>query len=258
VVKQRILSEQKECDARPYAPYSCVGRDIENIPTYSTKRSLRWIPDYNSDCSRVIGIPIVKVSGKFGLSVVAHWTCHPLQAIASMSATVFKRLQSVLIKRHGSRFAFGVYKLTLEFAICYSLSRDDWLIDRFLGISRIRSKVPVLRSILRNFVKDLDDDQRFVHSQASRQAYWLTSRSERPRDKSRDLKLPRILPFKGRTCGCDRNFCPYVNISQGDLCTQKGVLKDFRGYSPSSLSSHSDWSGLEDLDIDRNPQWYND
>jgi len=192
-------------------------------PSMRFKTSTRWIPAYDTACRRVIPIPFVNKVGKFSPHYVCKWRCHPAQAIASLSATVFARLQRVLIKRHGTRFAFSLSNLTFECASAYSVSFNDWIIDRFLGIfSKKTGKRSAFRSLLSAFIAKLDDDQRFVQRHASLQAQWLTSRSKRPRDKSRLKRKPSNSPHgEAEGCACLKG-CSYGYLLRSMFPREQG------------------------------------
>jgi len=193
-----------------------VKEKTPRCPSMIFKVSTSWIPDYNTACRRVIPIPFVNQVGKISPHTVCEWRCHPLQAVASMSATVFKRIQRMVLKRHGPKFAFAISQLLFEVSVAYVVSLNDWIIDRVLGVLRTKRKLKIVRSLLNVFITKLDADQRFVLRQACSQAHWLTSRSKRPRDKSR-MKcndLPSFFYKEQGKCTCFEE-CFYGSIPLG-------------------------------------------
>lgn len=189
-----------------------VNESHPRCPSMRFKVSTRWIPRYDTACRRSIEIPFVNRVGKISPNAVCVWRCHPLQAVASLTATVFARIQRLLIKRHNPRYAFSLSQLIFECASAYVVSLNDWIIDRFLGITRKPGKLKIIRSLLSAFIAKLDDDQRFVHRQACSQAHWLTSRSKRPRDKSSLLHIWLDTPYgEYYNCACNK-MCIYGNV----------------------------------------------
>jgi hypothetical protein len=209
------------------------------VPATRVRLSTRWIANYTHLCKREIGIPYINNSGKIGLTTICRWFAHPLQVIATISATVFQRLQQILIRRHGTRFAFAHKDVTIRTAICYSISRNDWIIDRFLGYYKRKANNGPYIALLSKFIAQFDDDKRFVYSQAWQQAYWLTSRSERPRDKSKLEYAPGFASlFKDKPeCACARYDCPYGDLLVGDL----RIDKFCRGGKVSPADSVKSW-----------------
>jgi len=181
--------------------------------------SVRWITDYNPACRRAIGLPYINSVGKMGVSNVAVWHCHPLQAIACTASTIYQRLLKVLIHRHGTRHAFKLQQTTFEVAAMYAITNDPRIMDRFFGVHRKKNSNGPIHGILAKFIRKLDDDQRFVHRQVCLQTNWLTSRSERPRDKSEmneDEVVAFLYPEEDSDCTCKRFECPY-----GSLCNSE-------------------------------------
>jgi len=137
-----------------------------------------------------------------------------MQLIGSVMATTYSRLRSVIIKRHGIRVASSNYKIIFDVAALYASTYDDWIIDRFLGISRKKKHWKPIRKILHSLVVGLSDSQRFVYSQALNQAHWLTSRSERPGDKLSISKTETfdLLFMAEEGCSCRKDECVYSTV----------------------------------------------
>jgi len=213
-----LLSEEKKGDATPYSPFKYRLKPGTYVPGYRLRLSTRWIPDYSPSCRRIFSLPFINKVGKMSTLPVATWKVHPLQHITTLASTIFSRLQRVLIKRHGGRIAFGkIQSSTLRAAVCYAVSNDSWIIDRFLGITK-KPTNKKFSALLRKAVCKLDADERFVYSQATSYgvANWLTFRALRPCDKSRIEEPPPLIPNEEQEveCPCKRGFCPW-----GSLCT---------------------------------------
>jgi len=69
-------------------------------------------------------------------------------------------------------------------SIVYVLTKDNWVIDRFLGMSRKGKSIKSIENHTMFCVSELDENKRFVYSQAYFQANWLKFQVFRPRDKS--------------------------------------------------------------------------
>jgi hypothetical protein len=162
-----------------------------------------------------------------------------------MSSTIFKRIQRVIIKRHGTRFGFSCHDLLIEASIAYAIRRDDWILNRLLGILKKKNKKPA-KIATKRYVATLDEDQRFVLSQALQQANWLTFRAYRPRDKSRVLGK-RDLPCPGvdSECACMDVFCPW-GAQLAELPRERKI--SFGRSTIVAFSETGDGSDWEDFD----------
>jgi hypothetical protein len=204
---------QHDCpSASPFKTWTFRGK-TQKVESYKIRQSVRWIKDYNPKCRRVIGLPFINHAGKMSFNNVVRWYCHPLQAIASITATVFQRLQTLLIRRHKTKYAFGCREDTFRAALLYTITSDTWILDRFIGVMRRKERKP-LKYLFGKFVAKLDEDQQFVYSQALQQANWLTFRAERPRDKSRaEIKFNPWAPLReSKDCPCLGYSCPYGSL----------------------------------------------
>jgi hypothetical protein len=99
-----------------------------------------------------------------------------------------------------------------------------------------------MASIVRSKIARLDADLRFVYSQAIHQAYWLTFRAERPRDKSRILvDAPRVLSFERTAeCPCSEILCNYGNLLTSDFPKFTNNFDKFGSPGPLAYAS-SGW-----------------
>lgn len=187
------------------------------------KMSTRWIQDYSPKCRRTFSIPYIDKAGKDSVFPLARIDCHPMQLVGSLVATKFDRIMKVIRKRFIWKEAKALRESAFSAAIVSVVTQSAWIIDRFLGVSRVFSKKKIADHLVRESVRRLDDIQRFVYSQAYNQAYWLTSRSERPRDKSRGHRhmAPPDLTFEDPLvpCACKRFDCHYASLFIRDLCS---------------------------------------
>jgi len=212
------------------------------IPGMKIKQSTRWIDEFSSRCVREFNVPYIDKAGKDSIFTLAKWRCHPMQLVGSLVSTKFARIMSILRKRfRGKAKAFR--EIAFSAAAVSTITQSSWIIDRFLGVSRVFSKKRISHHIVQGAVRSLDDIQRFVYSQVCSQAYWLTSRSERPRDKSNDsrpieyedrlmLEDPDIL------CACNLYTCPYGHILAEVVYS--GPVKS-EGYHSATQDSEEYW-----------------
>jgi len=180
----RIYSENRPGTRRYFPLYIAeLHPRTCNHPGMRFRTSLRWF-DTNHDQLMVRSVPFISKVGKLTVYTLYYWKCYQHQLFASLIATVYQRLQSILYKRYkgkGSRY----FKVALKVAIVYALTHDDRLIDRFLGASSNGRPVAAAQSLAHIGVSNLDGKQRFVYSQAYLQGTWLRYLALRPRDKSR-------------------------------------------------------------------------
>jgi hypothetical protein len=149
------------------------------------RSSTSW---FNTETSvkKFHAIPFVSKSGKFSIYTLYYWKAYPEQVIFSLVTTVYRRLLTI----HWKRFSYAKTRdlnNLLKISIVYVLTRDNWIIDRFLGMNRKGSSKKAITNFIHYFVSQLDDDKRFVYSQAFKQANWLKFQVFRPSDKSRDI-----------------------------------------------------------------------
>lgn len=145
------------------------------------RSSLRWIDSGPSFSRKVHAIPYVSTSGKFSLNTLCFWKAHPEQVFTSVISTVYSRLLRISLKRK-IRLSRFVRNSLMKVSIVYTITKDNWVIDRFLGIQK--NSVKSANHFAHFCVFHLDEDKRFVYSQAFKQAHWLKFQVFRPSDKS--------------------------------------------------------------------------
>jgi len=146
------------------------------------RSSTRWFPQ-SSSVRRVIPVPFVSKSGKFSVNTLYLWRAYPEQVIMSVISTVYSRILAILTSRF-ERVGRSLRDACIKVATVYTINKDDYVIDRFLGISRKGIPIKSIRNFAHYCAIQLDDDKRFVYSQALRRADWLKFQVNRPGDKS--------------------------------------------------------------------------
>jgi hypothetical protein len=153
----------------------------------SLRVSLRWF--VSGDQLATNSVPYIDASGKLSIYTLYRWTSYPAQIFASMVSTSYTRMMNLLLKRHSKNFRYvkGLRNACIKVALCYIITHNDYIIDRFLGMTRRKAKAPkrVVNDFAYRCVCNLDGDKRFVYSQAYLQANWLKFLVKRPSDKSR-------------------------------------------------------------------------
>lgn len=221
--KSKFILQQNERGSVPYSPFRWRGQGVSPAGSV-TKRSVRWIDEFNPDCSGLFSFPYVDNIGRITTSTLFSWRCHPMTLIGSVAATVYRRLFRLQIRRHGFRKANSYRELTFKVAAVYSITSDHWVFDRFMGASRRLKNLKHFGGVVGGLVSQLDEDQRFVLRQVLKQTNWLTSRSEKVGDKSRREALSgRFAITSLNYCRCADILCPY-----GDFPPLVGMFP--RGY----------------------------
>jgi hypothetical protein len=235
-----LITNRRLDESVPYIPFSFTGNS-GFTPGFHAKRSTRWIKGFNPACRREFDVPYIDKAGKESAFPLLKWYAHPMQIVGSQVSTSFSRMKSILVKRHGYlHFKKQLRNDAFLVASISTLTHSSWFIDRFLGMTQ--RKEQKTHKVVKHWSLRLDDNLRFVHSQVCSQTYWLTSRSERPRDKSSNVRMFRMDPFEEYPeCPCGDIFCPYGTISFEMIPTkaQSGIRV---GSSPQGLDSFFDSS----------------
>jgi hypothetical protein len=156
-----------------------------NRPGMEFRSSLSWFcPEISVRKYR--NVPFITKSGKLSAHTLCVWRCYSEQLIMSLISTVNSRLLQILKKRFKSKLSRRWMNVSFKTSIVYILTRDNWVIDRFLGMAHPRGKasIKLAENHITYCVCELDENKRFVYSQAYFQANWLKFQVFRPRDKS--------------------------------------------------------------------------
>jgi len=151
-------------------------------PGMEYRSSLRWFKE-DLPSREVFQIPFVSKSGKFSANTLYFWRAFPEQVFMSMTSTVYQRILKMLLKRFGHvnrRYRDAIIKVSTV----YVIMKNDYIIDRFLGMARKGTPIKAISNFAHYCAIQLDDDKRFVYSQALRRADWLKFQAFGPGDKS--------------------------------------------------------------------------
>lgn len=175
-MEQRIShSFKRDSGAVPFIPYHVRESHPRYLPGLYPRTSTRWFESEGFQQS-FTPIPFVHVSGKMSASTVCFWTAYPQQIVATLTATVYQRLLRLIERRHGYRYVRGCRETIFKAATYYSVTRDDWFVDRFLGIFKRRNR-RAAHGLYTCALSNLDENFRFVISQICQQISWLSFRS---------------------------------------------------------------------------------
>lgn len=151
-------------------------------PGMKFRSSTRWFSEELST-RKVRQIPFIDKSGKFSTSTLYFWRSYPEQVFLSVTATIYSRILTLLQKRFG-RVSRRIRDSLVKISTVYAINKDDYVIDRFLGMARPGTPVKSISNFAHYCAIQLDDDKRFVYSQALRRADWLKFQAHGPGDKS--------------------------------------------------------------------------
>jgi len=204
------------------------------------RSSLRWF-DKESSVRKTHHIPFVSKSGKFSASTLYFWKAYPEQVLFSLISTVYSRLLRISFKRK-IRLDRRHRNDLIKVSIVYVLMKDDWIIDRFLGICKNSTKAA--GNFAHFCVYHLDEDKRFVYSQAWRHANWLKFQVFGPSDKSSTkvlngchlLSLAEVISFDAP------NQLPTWEPTLVDFWVSSRVLD----FNDDSQRSSQEWESISD------------
>jgi hypothetical protein len=159
----------------------------DRLPGLRVKKSKRWAVD--TPLLEDTPLPMINQVGQFVGVTLFRVPCTVSQAIATIVATVGSRLESHLVRHQGYRVAVKSRWLVIRSAYYYSMSKNNWFLDRFLAVSRSNNWEKAKKSIfslLVKFLAKMDAYNRFVYGQVCHQTHWLLTRGPKsaPRDKS--------------------------------------------------------------------------
>lgn len=196
------------------------------IPGMVMRTSTRWFRSQGwSTVKRPLPVAYVENSGKISMSQLATWNCYPEQLLVTYVATIYQRLKKIIVGRHGFKdFRMSFHRLCFMAASLHAILHDNWIIDRFLGISRSKSKKSRkgLKNLLNFVLSHLGDSERFVYNQINYQILWLTLRGKKPRDKPRKELYYLVPPKQLSQRGGKTTKQDYPSFMQ-PACTWKKV-----------------------------------
>jgi len=146
------------------------------------RSSTRWFSEELS-VRKVRQIPFISKSGKFSASTLYFWRSYPEQVFLSVVSTVYSRILAILHKRF-KRVSRRLRDSIVKVSTVYTINKDDYIIDRFLGMARPGTPMKHVSNFAHYCAIQLDDDKQFVYSQALRRADWLKFQAHGPGDKS--------------------------------------------------------------------------
>jgi len=151
-------------------------------PGMHFRTSLSWF-DTAFSKKKTRSVPFISKSGKFSAHQLMVWKCYPEQLLFSLVSTINSRLTRILSKRF-DRVNRRLLNTAFKTSIVYAITHDDWVIDRFIGMARKGTPIKRIENQTHFCVCALDENKRFVYSQAYFQANWLKFQVFRPSDKS--------------------------------------------------------------------------
>jgi len=219
-------------------------------PGVECRSSVGWF-DSSLSRRRFQAVPFVCKSGKLSLHTLFVWKAYPEQVIFSLISTVYFRLLSILRKRFGFNLRSRLMNCAFKISIAYVLTRHNWLIDRFLGMSRKGSSIKTIEKHVHFCVCELDENKRFVYSQAYFQANWLKFQVFRPRDKSSEkVRIGthlKNLGFEDRSLLDDNDRIAYAFNRLSNLWEVDAYLPSYAGAHHSVRSGSESAFSLSEL-----------
>jgi len=101
-------------------------------------------------------------------------------------------------------------RIVTKIAIVYILTKDDWIIDRFLGMARKGTPKKVAYNFAHFCVSGLGENKRFVYSQVYQQTNWLQFQGSRPSVKSREKEGCHLRNLYGFEDGFRGKFAEFT------------------------------------------------
>jgi len=151
-------------------------------PGMEFRSSTRWFSETSSK-REVFQVPFVSKSGKFSASTLYFWRAYPEQVFMSVLSTVYQRILKIMLKRF-SHVNRRYRDACIKVSAVYMILKNDYIIDRFLGMARPGTPIKVVSNFAHYCAIQLDEDERFVYSQALHRANWLKFQAHGPGDKS--------------------------------------------------------------------------
>jgi len=162
-------------------------RDLDNVRAVTVKRG-NWLGEFKGP-EGPKKIPFIDRQGKFTGTHLYTCNLSSQSYLSTVIATISRRL-FFWIKRHNKPIKKRKERkyletITTKVSGLYALTKNDYLLNRILVLFRNieRNRKPIA-GLVNSFASKLDVYKGFVYSQACKHAHWLTSRAQRPRDKS--------------------------------------------------------------------------
>jgi len=199
-INRSIITLRGDGSEEPYVIKN-LNRDTLRQKGIVVRGSSAWIDAYKTP-NGGLGVPFIDKLGRFTGHLVYKWSCDPRALIATVSATIIKRLLEHC-RRHNKNFVVKKHRQSLiRAATYYAFSKNSYFWDRILFFSRnLEKSGRLIHRLSLFFSSKWDDNKRFVYSHANFQAKWLLLRARRPRDKSQFFSsgkgrpiVPMVLP----------------------------------------------------------------
>lgn len=158
---------------RPFVP-ELVTPKSESNGLWVLKQSESWASGFRSKKIER-RFPYIDFDGRIHATTICRWRCSNIQLLASIAATVFKRLW-------GNFRKFDFRKrpkpnTLFEVSMVYALTNDDYWFSRTLEILKRGLKV---RNHLYYRIHKLDEHTKVLFDQACQNALWFQSRTRKP------------------------------------------------------------------------------
>jgi len=172
-----VQSGGKDWEVRPFNNRSNTAIAV------SLRRSNAWLTRAKFPTTSV-ELPFIDHVGRFtGHSVyTVNWS--PPAYLATVFATIWRRLKFLIVRRHGIGEFNKRQNLYMKCCAYYALTKNIYFWNRLLSLSRKKEGWKTVSGVLHGFSSKLDDNKWFVYGRVCLQTYWLTFRAVRPRDKS--------------------------------------------------------------------------
>jgi len=182
------ISEKTE--GVPYQFSFIRSKNPANRPGFNFRTSMRCFTSKADDClPHYYRVPYINNSGKFTSNTLYVWRTSGENMLKSLYATVSSQLRRLMFKRKhynkNHRLSDSIQMAIAKAAALYSISHDDWFMNRFLGATRGKPNWESVHGLIHYCVCRMDDIHRFVYGQLLLQRCWLEFRGRKPRDKSR-------------------------------------------------------------------------
>jgi len=233
VVVPRVTVKNRD----PLVPY-CVSSFTKPNRLVAFRSSERWTAGLKSKTT-IRGIPFITRHGFISSNLVYYQKCSAAQWFATVTSTIFKRLQRWWHKlsKINSKVPRNFNDFLLRLSLYYVLTdRYSVLLRIFQCAIRNRKSA---RAFLYKVTSQMDENQRFLYGLALQSAKWLQLRGEPPRVKS--IMLYRLsglrqLPFTGNYFKRNRRLTTILHSLSDPWIRREEGLPIF---VPSTASSRS-------------------